>query len=101
VAHPGQPGGINLRGDFELIVIAVYELRRSYCELPVRLMNDVALQPRIRRILLARGPDAGRAGLGEDREPGSVEETTVSKREPEGARPELKSEVDQKELYKL
>ena len=64
-AAPGQPGGIRLRGDLELIVFAAGELRRSYSELPVRWMSDVALHPRVRGLLVARGPDAGGAGLEE------------------------------------
>jgi hypothetical protein len=56
---PLQPGGISLRGDLELAVMAGRELRRTYTELPVRLMSDVALHPRIRELLVARGPDAG------------------------------------------
>jgi hypothetical protein len=58
-AAPGQPGGISLRGDLELAVFVGRELRRSYSELPVQLMSDLALHPRIRGLLVARGPDAG------------------------------------------
>jgi hypothetical protein len=72
-----------LRGDLELAVIAGRELRRSYSELPVRWIYEVVLHPRNRGFLLARGPDAGGAGLEEEREPGSFEERTISKREPE------------------
>ena len=61
----GPPGGLSLRGDIELAVFAAGELRRSYTELPVRLMSDVALHPRIRGLLVARGPDAGGADLKE------------------------------------
>jgi hypothetical protein len=64
-AAPLQRGGISLRGDLELIVFAGRELGRSYSELPVRLVNEVALHPRIRGLLVARGPDAGGAGLEE------------------------------------
>jgi hypothetical protein len=53
-AAPGQPGGISLRGDLELVVFAAGELRRSYSEFPVRLMSDVALHPRIRGLHGAR-----------------------------------------------
>jgi hypothetical protein len=60
-----QPGGISLRGDLELAVIAGRELRRSYSELPVRWMRDVALHPRFGGLLVARGRDAGGAGLAE------------------------------------
>jgi hypothetical protein len=64
-AAPLQPGGISLRGDIELAVIAGRELRRSYSVLPVRWMYEVVLHPRNRGFLLARGPDAGGAGLEE------------------------------------
>jgi hypothetical protein len=57
-AAPREPAGISLRGDLELAIIAGRELRRSYTELPVRLMSDVALHPRIRGLLVARGRDA-------------------------------------------
>jgi hypothetical protein len=59
IAAPGQPGGINLRGDLELIVFAAGELRRSYTELPVRWMYEVALHPRVRGLLVASRRDAG------------------------------------------
>ena len=64
-AAPGQAGRFSLRGDLELAVIAGRELRRSYSELPVRLVSEVALHLRIRGLLVARGPDAGGAGLEE------------------------------------
>jgi hypothetical protein len=64
-AAPLRRGGISLRGDLELIVFAGRELGRSYSELRVRLMSEVALHPRIRGLLAARGPDAGGAGLEE------------------------------------
>jgi hypothetical protein len=78
-AAPGRAGGLSLRGDLELAVFAVGELRRSYSELPVRLMSDLALHPRVRGLLVALGPDAGGAGLEEKREPGSFEEPTLSR----------------------
>ena len=65
-AAPGPPGGISLRGDLELAVLAGRELRRSYSELPVRWIYEVALQPRIRGLLAARGPDAGEADLNDE-----------------------------------
>jgi hypothetical protein len=64
-AAPLKPGGISLRGDLELTVMAGCELRRSYLELPVRLVSGVALHPRIQGLLVARGPDARGAGLEE------------------------------------
>jgi hypothetical protein len=58
-----KPGGISLLGDLELIIMAGRELRRSYLELPNRLVSGVASHARIRGLLLARGPDAREAGL--------------------------------------
>ncbi len=85
-AAPGLPGGISLRGDFELIGFAMGELRRSFSELPVRWMSDVVLHPRIRGLVVARGPDAGGAGLEVSREPRSIEERTTPGRGPEEVR---------------
>jgi hypothetical protein len=62
-AAPGQAGSFSLRGDLELVVFAVGELRRSYSELPIRWMYEVAVHPRIQGLLAARDPDAGRASL--------------------------------------
>jgi hypothetical protein len=41
-APTGHPDTINVRGDLELIAFAVRELRRSYSELPVQWMIQVA-----------------------------------------------------------
>src|SRR5262249_29191185 len=57
-----QGGGFSLRGDLELAVFAAGELRRSYSELPVRWMSEVALHPRIGGLLAAHARDAPRAG---------------------------------------
>ena len=64
-AAPGPAGSFSLRGDLELAVFAWGELRRSYSELPVRLMSEVALHAQIRGLLVARGPDVGGASLEE------------------------------------
>jgi hypothetical protein len=55
-AAPGQPVGISLRGDLELIVFAAGELHRSYSQLPVRWAVDLASSPRIRGLFGARRP---------------------------------------------
>jgi hypothetical protein len=62
-AAPGQAGGLSLRGDFELAVLAAGELRRSYLELPIRWICDLA--PHLRGLLrpAVRAPDACRASL--------------------------------------
>jgi hypothetical protein len=61
-ATPVPPGGISLAGDIELAVFAAGELRRSYCELPVRLLSDVTSHPRIRGLLGARRLDGALVG---------------------------------------
>jgi hypothetical protein len=66
-AAPGQAGGLSLRGDLELAVFAADELHRSYSELPVRWICDLALHPRLRGLLLAaRGPDARRVARNDE-----------------------------------
>src|SRR5262249_27174748 len=64
-AAPLQRGGISLRGDLELAVVAGCELRRSYSELPARLVSEAARHSRIRWLLIARGPDEDRGDLEE------------------------------------
>jgi hypothetical protein len=61
-AAPGPDGRFSLRGDLELAVFAVDELRRSYSELPIRWMYEVALHPRIQGLFAARASNARRAG---------------------------------------
>jgi hypothetical protein len=60
---PGRSGGLSLRGDLELAIFFAGELRRSYSELPVQWICDLALHLRVRGLLAARGPDARRASL--------------------------------------
>jgi hypothetical protein len=64
-AAPLKPGGISLRGDLELAVFAAGELRRSYSQLPVRWLRDLALQPRVREFLAGCNPGPGRVDLEE------------------------------------
>jgi hypothetical protein len=59
---PRQTAGLSLRGDLELAAVMADELLRSYSELPVQWMCDVALRPQIRKLLAARDSDARRAG---------------------------------------
>jgi hypothetical protein len=47
---------LGLRGDLELAVFAAGELRRSYEELPARLICDLIQVPRVRELLTDRGP---------------------------------------------
>ena len=53
----GQAGGLRVWGDLELAVFTLGELQRSYSELPVRWICRLALQPKVRELLAARGPD--------------------------------------------
>jgi hypothetical protein len=57
-AAPAQLGGPSLRGDLELAILAGGELRRSYSELPIRWMCEVALHPRVREFLASGGAQA-------------------------------------------
>jgi len=62
-AAPGEPGRLNLRGDLDLLVFTFYEVRRSYDQLPARLLCDLVLQMRVRGSLQAGGPEVQRANL--------------------------------------
>ena len=62
-AAPGEPGRLNLRGDLDLLVFTFCEVRRSYAQLPARLLCDLVLQMRVRGPLQAGGPEVQRASL--------------------------------------
>jgi hypothetical protein len=70
-AIPGEPGRLSLRGDADLLVFTICELRRSYDQLPARLLGDLLLRTRVRRTLLA----GGRA-----RRPASLEDEVACRR---------------------
>jgi hypothetical protein len=63
-AVPGEPGHLNLRGDLDLLVFTFWEARRSYAELPARLLSDLVLQMRVGR------PPPGRRSVATTGEPG-------------------------------
>jgi hypothetical protein len=65
-AAPGQPGRLNLRGDLDLLVFTFGEMRRSYTQLPARLLGNIVLQMRVRRFLQAGGPYLQRTSLEND-----------------------------------
>jgi hypothetical protein len=65
-ANPGDPGGLNLRGDLDLIAIACYEVRRSYVQLPVRLLGELVLRIGVRGQLQAGNPRQKRANAGNE-----------------------------------
>ena len=46
-AIPGEPGRLNMSGDLDLLVFTFYEVRRSYAQLPARLLCDLVLQMRV------------------------------------------------------
>ena len=62
-ATPGEPGRLNMRGDLDLLVFTFCEVRRSYAQLPVRWLCDLALQLRVRGPLQAGGPGVQGASL--------------------------------------
>ncbi len=62
-AIPGEPGRLNLRGDLDLLVFAFYEVRRSYDQLPARMLCDLVLQMRVRGPIQADDARVQRASL--------------------------------------
>jgi hypothetical protein len=55
-ARRGEPGRLNLRGDLDLLAFTFCAVRRSYAELPARLLCDLVLRLRV------GGPIAGEPG---------------------------------------
>jgi len=45
-ASPAEPGRLNVRGDLDLLAFTFCELRRSYAELPARLLCDLVARLR-------------------------------------------------------
>jgi Permuted papain-like amidase enzyme, YaeF/YiiX, C92 family len=62
-AAAGEPGRLNLKGDLDLLAFTFYEVRRSYSELPARLLCDLVLRMRVRGILQADDAKVQRANL--------------------------------------
>jgi hypothetical protein len=62
-AVPGAPGRLNLRGDLDLLIFTFCEVRRSYDQLPARLLCDLVVQMRIRGPLQADSREPQRARL--------------------------------------
>jgi hypothetical protein len=62
-AIPGEPGRLNMRGDLDLIAFTLCEVRRSYDQLPARLLGDVVLRMGLRSSLRAGGPEPRHASL--------------------------------------
>jgi Permuted papain-like amidase enzyme, YaeF/YiiX, C92 family len=62
-AAPGPEDRLSLRGDLEMAVLAVRELRRSYAELTVRWICDLVRHSQVQQLLAARNIDTRRAFL--------------------------------------
>jgi hypothetical protein len=62
-AAQGEPGRLNMRGDLYLIVFTVGEVRRSYTQLPARLLGDLVLQMTIRGTLVTSSGELQRTSL--------------------------------------
>jgi hypothetical protein len=60
-AIPGEAGRLTLRGDVDLLVFTYCELRRSYDQLPARLLGDVVLRMGVNSSLQAGSPEPRRA----------------------------------------
>ena len=55
-ASPAEPGRLNVQGDLDILAFTFCEVRRSYAELPARLLCDLVLRLRVRE------PVAGEPG---------------------------------------
>jgi Permuted papain-like amidase enzyme, YaeF/YiiX, C92 family len=62
-AATGEPGHLNLKGDLDLLVFTSCEVRRSYAQLPERLLCDLVLQTTVRGTLRTSGGERQRASL--------------------------------------
>jgi hypothetical protein len=59
----GEPGRLNLRGDLDLLIFAFCEARRSFHQLPARLLCDLVIRMRVRAALRADGREPHPASL--------------------------------------
>lgn len=59
-AAPGNAGELTVKGDLEVIMFAFGQFRRSYAELPVRLLCDLVFQPSSRTRIASASPRAPR-----------------------------------------
>ena len=62
-AAPGEPGRLNLKGDLNLLIFTFHEVRRSYDQLPARLLCDLVLQMRVPRPVQADEAKVLRASI--------------------------------------
>jgi hypothetical protein len=62
-AVPGEPSRLNLRGDLDLLIFTICEARRSYDQLPTRLLGHLVVQMIVRGPLQADGGDPQSASL--------------------------------------
>jgi hypothetical protein len=62
-AAQGEPGRLNMRGDLYMLVFTFGEVRRSYDQLPARLLGDLVLQMTTRGTLQTRAVELRRASL--------------------------------------
>jgi hypothetical protein len=62
-AAPGEQGRLNLRGDLDLLVFTLCEVRRSYAQFPARLLRELVLRMRVGGPLQPGSPNLRRASL--------------------------------------
>jgi hypothetical protein len=60
-AVPDEPGRLSLRGDADLLAFTICELRRSYDQLPARLLGGVVTRMGVRNSLQAGAAEVRRA----------------------------------------
>jgi hypothetical protein len=63
-AIPAEPAKLNLRGDMDLLAFTFLEARRSYSQLPARLLGDLVLRLRVCETV-AREPGGPEAVAGQ------------------------------------
>jgi hypothetical protein len=56
-----EPRSFSLQGDIDIAIFAARELYRSYSELPVRIICDLALRAQVRSGVATHAPDAPKA----------------------------------------
>jgi hypothetical protein len=59
-----EPSRLNLRGQTDLLIFTICEVRRSHDQLLTRLLFDPVVQMKVRRLLQADGREPQRASLG-------------------------------------
>jgi hypothetical protein len=60
-----EPGRLSIQGDIDIAIFAVRELYRSYSELPIRIICEIALRVEVQSGVATHGPVAPKARSGD------------------------------------